>query len=197
MLLATYSIKYFMERMNDLKALLKHDIQMLYSAEQQIIEAMPVMISRVHDSKLEQSLQHHLNITERQLDRLDKIREMMGVDEDSVTDYVGAIPSLLSGGAKCKGMEGLIDEGEKIMAENLSPEVMDAAIVGCTQKIEHFEIASYGTARTYALQLGLTDVAKLLQQTLTEEVEADKALTALAMKDINQMAASDGMMGGL
>lgn len=186
-----------MERMNDLNALLKHDIQMLYSAEQQIMKAMPVMISRVHDPKLEQSLQHHLNITERQVERLDQIRQMLGVSEDSVTDYVGAIPSLLSGGAKCKGMEGLIEEGEKIMAENLSPEVLDAAIIGCTQKIEHFEIASYGTARTYALQLGLTDVAKLLQQTLTEEVEADKALTALAMKDINQMAASDGMMGGL
>jgi ferritin-like metal-binding protein YciE len=92
------------------------------------------------------------------------------------------------GGTKCKGMEGLIEAGQKIMAENLTDEVMDAAIIGGSQKIEHFEIAAYGTARTYAEQLGLIDVAQLLQQTLLEEHDADDRLTALATAEVNLKA---------
>ena len=94
----------------------------------------------------------------------------------------------MGGGAKCKGMEGLIDEGQKIMAENLSDEVMDAVIIGGNQKIEHHEIASYGTARTYAQELGLTEVAQLLQETLEEEYRADEMLTTLATSSINLKA---------
>jgi ferritin-like metal-binding protein YciE len=176
-----------MEKMNDLRALLNHDIQMLYSAEEQIIEAMPAMISRATNPALKQALEEHLRVTERQRERLDQIRQTLGVDEDSVKKYSGVLASIM-GGAKCKGMEGLIDEGQKVMAENLSNEVMDAAIIAGNQKIEHYEIACYGTARTYAEQLGLIDVAQLLQQTLIEEHDADDRLTALAVADVNVKA---------
>ena len=160
---------------------------MLYSAEEQIIEAMPAMIARASNPSLKQALEQHLDITRRQKDRLDQVRQMLGVDKDDVTRYSGVLATVM-GGTKCKGMEGLIDEGQKIMAENISDEVMDAAIIGGCQKIEHFEIAAYGTARTYAEQLGLIDVAQLLQQTLMEEHDADDRLTALAVADVNVRA---------
>jgi ferritin-like metal-binding protein YciE len=176
-----------MEQMNDLKALLRHDVQMLRSAEEQIIEALPAMIATAHNPVLKQGLEHHLRVTEIQLDRIDQVRHMIGADEESVTRYSGVLANLM-GGTKCKGMEGIIEEGQKIMAENLSPEVKDAAIVGGSQKIEHFEIAAYGTARTYAEQLGMHNVAMMLQQTLDEEYEADRMLTAMAVAGINQQA---------
>jgi ferritin-like metal-binding protein YciE len=113
---------------------------------------------------------------------------MLGANEESVEKYTGILSRLMGGGDKCKGIEGLIEEGQKVMAENLSPEVMDAAIIGGNQKIEHYEIACYGTARTYAQQLGLTEVAQLLQETLDEEYKADEILTTLAVTGINQTA---------
>lgn len=183
-----------MEKMNDLKALLRHCVQELYSVEEQIIEAMPAMIAKAENPSLKQALEQHLRVTENQRDRIDQVRQMLGADEESVTNYTGILSNLFGGGSKCKGMEGIIDEGQKIMAENLSDEVMDAAIIGGSQKIEHYEIAAYGTARTYAQQLGLTDVARLLQQTLDEEYRADELLTSLAVGEVNQQA---GVNSGL
>lgn len=177
-----------MDKMNDLKALLRHCVQELYSAEEQIIEAMPAMIAKADNSTLKQALEQHLRITENQRERIDQARQMLGANEESVTNYGGILSNLFGVGSKCKGMEGLIDEGQKIMAENLSSEVMDAAIIGGNQKIEHYEIAAYGTARTYAQQLGLTQVAQLLQQTLDEEYRADEILTNLAVGSVNQQA---------
>ncbi len=176
-----------MEKMQDLRTLLKHDVQMLHSVEKQLVEAMPTMISRATNPALKQALEEHLRITENQLTRINKVRDMLGTDKESVTKYSGVLANIM-GGVKCKGMEGLIEEGEKVMAENLEDEVMDAAIIGCSQKIEHFEIASYGTVRTYAEQLGLQDVAQLLQQTLDEEYRADELLTNLAVTSINLQA---------
>lgn len=177
-----------MDKMTDLQALLRHDVQMLHSAEEQIIEAMPAMIAKAENPALKQALEAHLRVTENQYQRIERVRDMIGADKESVTNYSGILSNLMGAGAKCKGMEGLIDEGQKIMAENLSPEVMDAAIIAGNQKIEHHEIASYGTARTYAQQLGLTDVAQLLQETLDEEYKADEILTTLAVSGINQQA---------
>lgn len=177
-----------MEKMNDLKALLRHCVQELYSVEEQIIEAMPAMIARAENPSLKQALEQHLRVTETQRERIDEVRQMLGASEESVTNYTGILSNLFGAGSKCKGMEGLIDEGQKIMAENLSPEVMDAAIIGGSQKIEHYEIAAYGTARTYAQHLGMTDVARLLQQTLDEEYKADEMLTSLAVGSVNQQA---------
>jgi len=182
-----------MDQMNDLKALLKHDVQMLVSVEDQIIKALPAMIKRATSQQLKKALDEHLNITKRQRLRLDQINQLMSASEEDVTKYSGVLANLM-GGTKCKGMDGIIDEGEKIMAENLSDEVMDAAIIGACQKVEHFEIASYGTARTYAQELGLTQVAQLLQQTLDEEYMADQELTSLAEQRINQRAMSGSSM---
>lgn len=185
-----------MEKMNDLKALLRHCVQELYSVEEQIIEAMPAMIAKAENPSLKQALEQHLRITENQRERIDQVRQMLGADEESVTKYSGILSNLFGAGSKCKGMEGLIDEGQKILSENLSPEVMDAAIIGGNQKIEHYEIAAYGTARTYAQELGLTQVAQLLQQTLDEEYRADEMLTTLAVSGINQSAEDAGISGG-
>jgi ferritin-like metal-binding protein YciE len=176
-----------MDKMNDLKALLRHDIQMLCSVEEQIIEALPAMIEKASTPALKDALQQHLDVTRGQRSRLDQVREMLGVNEEDVTRYSGVLATMM-GGTKCKGMDGLIEEGQKIMSENISDEVMDAAIIGGCQKIEHYEIAAYGTARTYAEQLGMIDVAQLLQQTLLEEHDADDRLTALATAHVNVKA---------
>lgn len=187
---------FVMEKMNDLKALLRHCVQELYSVEEQIIEAMPAMIAKAENPSLKQALEQHLRITENQRERIDQVRQMLGADEESVTKYSGILSNLFGVGSKCKGMEGLIDEGQKILSENLSPEIMDAAIIAGNQKIEHYEIAAYGTARTYAQELGLTQVAQLLQQTLDEEYRADEMLTTLAVSGINQSAEDAGIFGG-
>src|ERR1700712_4852365 len=165
-----------MEKMNDLQALLKHNVIMLQSSEAQIVEALPAMIARATNAELKQALQEHLQVTETHARRLEQVREMLGADDGSVKKYTGVLAGIM-GATKCKATAGLIEEGEKMMAENLENGVMDAAIIGCGQKIEHFEIASYGTVRAYAEQLGLSDVAQLLEQTLDEEYEADEALT--------------------
>jgi ferritin-like metal-binding protein YciE len=176
-----------MEQMNDLKTLLKHDVQMLCSVEDQIIEALPAMIEKANSTELKQVLNDHLNVTQRQRQRLDQVCQMLGSDKEDVTKYSGVLANLM-GGTECKGMAGIIEEGQKMMQENLSDRVMDAAIIGGSQKIEHFEIAAYGTARTFAKQLGLTQVAELLQQTLDEEYMADQELTGLAEQKINLQA---------
>ena len=176
-----------MEKMNGLRDLLRHDIRDLYSAEEQIIEAMPAMIDKASNPQLKQALEEHLRVTEAQRDRLQQVRQVLGEDEDDSNDS-GFFSGIFGSGSKCKGMEGLIDEGQKVMGEDMEPEVLDAAIIASAQKIEHYEICGYGTARTYAQQLGLNDVAQLLQQTLDEEHEADERLTAMAVGGLNQQA---------
>lgn len=177
-----------MEQMNDLRELLKHDVQMLRDVEKQIIAAMPAMIAKAQSPELKNALQQHLTVTERQLERIDRVREMIGANEDSVTDHAGLLSRLMGKSTTCQGIKGIIEDGSKVMAEDISPNVMDAAIIGGSQKIEHFEIACYGTARTFAQQLGLTEVASLLQQTLDEEYMADQMLTSLAESRVNQNA---------
>ncbi len=176
-----------MEQMNDLRTLLKHDVMMLQSAEEQIIEALPAMMERASNPDLKEALREHLRITQQQRQRLNQVQGLLGADEDDVMRHSGLLANLM-GGMKCKGMAGIISEGEKMMAEDMSDEVMDAAIIGGSQKIEHFEIACYGTAKTYARQLGLEEVERLLAQTLQEEKEADERLTMLAESGVNQQA---------
>lgn len=176
----------------NLKDLLNHEILDLHSAEKQIIEALPAMIEKATNSELKSALREHLEVTQVHKDRLEKVQEMIGTDSDSSSDTIGkdnkGFFSRLFGGiteSKCKGTEGLIKEGEKIMSEDMTPEVMDAAIIASAQKIEHYEIAGYGTALAYARQLNLTSAATLLEQTLNEEYEADDLLTELAVGDLN------------
>ena len=176
-----------MEKIVNLKDLLVHEILDLYSAEEQIIEGLPKMIDKANDAELKNALTAHLGVTERQKLRLDKIRKVMIGDEDEEKNNKGFFTNLFGGtnSVTCKGVEGLIKEAEKMMAENMSVETMDAAIIGAAQKIEHYEIAGYGTAFAYASELNLQFIAMELKQTLNEEYEADDLLTELAIIRIN------------
>lgn len=180
--------------MIDLRDLLKHELMDLYSAEEQIIEAMPSMIEKANNGTLKTALKEHLKVTEKQKARLEEIQKMMGdtqseenAETDSGTEKPGFFSRLFGGGGaqKCKGMEGLISEGEKMMGEDMSPEVLDALIIASAQKIEHYEICGYGTARAFARELNLGEVASKLQETLNEEYFADDLLTELAVGKLN------------
>ena len=179
-----------MAQINDLKDLLKHEILDLYSAEEQIIEALPKMIEKVANADLKKALSDHLKVTELQKKRLDEIKDLMGEEQEGSDEKKGFFSKLFggSGGEKCKGTEGLITEGNKMMGEDMTEEVMDAAIIGAAQKIEHYEISGYGTAAAYARELGLSNVASLLKQTLDEEYAADDSLTKLAVGKLNNEA---------
>jgi len=182
---------YDMENMNQLRDLLRHEINDLYSAEEQIIEALPDMIEKAKDASLKKTLREHLKVTEQQKVRLDEVRAKLdeAKGEDSEKENKGFLAGLFGKGNKeCKGMKGLITEGNKVMDEDMTSDVRDAAIIACAQKIEHYEICGYGTARAYAQELNLDEVEQLLRQTLDEEYEADDLLTNLAVGRLNKEA---------
>jgi len=183
---------FFMETMINLNDLLKHEIMDLYSAEEQIIEALPGMIDKAKNPELKKALREHLRITEEQKNRLDKIKQSFGEGEaegEEGGEKKGFFSRLFGGGGeKCKGMEGLITEGEKIMKADITDEALDAAIIASAQKIEHYEICGYGTARAFARELQLTEVERLLTQTLNEEYTSDDMLTELAVGKLNLKA---------
>lgn len=154
---------------NPLQELLVDELKDLYSAERQIVAALPKMAKKATNDELRSAVEKHLEETRGHVTRLERIAEEM--------DF-----SLR--GKKCKGMEGLVDEGQEIISE-FDDEARDAGMVGAAQKVEHYEIAAYGTARTHANMLGLSRVAKLLQQTLDEEARTDKKLTQLAENMVN------------
>jgi ferritin-like metal-binding protein YciE len=158
------------EEINPLEELLVDELKDLYSAENQIIKALPKMSKAVSSPELKRAFERHLEETRKQVERLEQIAEALDI---RLT------------GKKCKGMEGLIEEGKEIMAEDLDENAIDAGLIGAAQKVEHYEIAAYGTARTHAEMLGYTKAAKLLQQTLDEEGATDKKLTQLAESIIN------------
>jgi ferritin-like metal-binding protein YciE len=157
------------EEMNPLEELLVDELKDLYSAENQIVKALPKMAKAVTAPELKRAFERHLEETRRQVERLEQIGEAL---EIKLT------------GKKCMGMEGLINEGKEAM-EEFEDNALDAALIGAAQKVEHYEIAGYGTARTHAEMLGYTKVARLLQQTLNEEGATDKKLTQLAESIIN------------
>lgn len=177
-----------MDNMNHLRDLLVHDVHDLYSAEEQIIKALPAMIANASNAQLKQSLEQHLRVTEQQRDRLKQVRQLLGADNDDSNSGSGIFAGLFHSGIKCKAMEGIISEGEEVMAIDMDPAVKDAAIICAAQKVEHYEICGYGTAKAYAEELGLIDVAQLLQQTLMEEYDADDKLTSLAIGSVNRKA---------
>jgi len=164
--------------MNSLQDLFVHDLKDLYNAETQLLKALPKMAKAATSPDLKQAFQTHTQETEGHVARLEQIFEEL--DESPK-------------GKKCKAMEGLIEEGKELMEEDAEPEVLDAGLIGAAQKVEHYEIAGYGTVRTYAQMLGNEDAARLLQQTLDEEGMTDKKLTALAMECINVEAEGGDM----
>jgi ferritin-like metal-binding protein YciE len=148
-----------------LQKLYVEELRDLHSAERQIIQALPKMIKAATNPELKAGLQEHLDVTKEQLARLDQIFEKLGKKGT---------------GKKCKGMEGVLADGKELLEEDMAPEVLDAGIISAAQHVEHYEMAGYGTVRTYAQLLGEKEAAKLLQMTLDEEGDADKKLTKLA-----------------
>ena len=161
------------EETNPLEELLIEELRDLYNAENQIIKALPKMAKAASSPDLRRAFERHLEETRRQVERLDQIGEQLDAKMS---------------GKKCHGMEGLIEEGKEIMSEDLEEPALDAGLIGAAQKVEHYEIAAYGTARAHAEMLGYTKVARLLQQTLNEEGATDKKLTQLAETIINAEA---------
>jgi ferritin-like metal-binding protein YciE len=184
----SYTKSQFMEKMNDLSDLLKHEIQDLYSAEEQIVSALPNMIEKAKNPDLKKALKDHLQTTRQHLSRLEQVKTQIGSEKENDSENKGLFSRLFKSRQVCRGMQGLIEEGNKIMGEDMHPDVLDAAIIASAQKIEHYEICGYGTARTFARELGLEKAAQLLEQTLNEEYEADDLLTQLAVMHINREA---------
>lgn len=149
------------------------ELRDLYSAERQIMTALPKMAKSAGHEKLRTAFEEHLEVTKEQVRRL-----------ETIFDNLGQKPT----GKECKGMKGLIEEGSEILEEEGDPDVKDAAMIAAAQRIEHYEIAAYGTVRTYANQLGLRDHVELLQRTLDEEGSTDKRLTQLAESRVNRDA---------
>ncbi|MBV9986908.1 MAG: ferritin-like domain-containing protein [Chitinophagaceae bacterium] len=187
-----------MEKINDLRKLLKHELNDLYSAETQLIEALPDMVKAARNKELKAALSDHLKVTRTQKTRLDKVRSLLN-DGEQTKESKGFFANLFSsdeGEEHCKAMEGLIKEANSLIDEDMTPEVMDAAIIAAAQKVEHYEISSYGTAKAYAMQLGLTEVARLLNTTLDEEYSADDSLTKLAVGKVNLEAEPENSAAG-
>jgi ferritin-like metal-binding protein YciE len=156
-----------------LKDLLIEELQDAYSSETQILEALPAMADAASSPQLKQAFQTHLQETDGQVKRLEQIFQILQADP---------------AGNTCEATQGLIEEAEEIIDQGLSPEVLDVALIMAAQKVEHYEIASYGSLRTLAETCGMTDVAKLLDETLSEEKATDEKLTQLAEGEVNQRA---------
>jgi ferritin-like metal-binding protein YciE len=156
--------------LDTLKDLYVEEIKDLYSAEKQLIKALPKMAKAANDRQLQEAFRTHLRQTAEHAKRLEKICQELGVSPR---------------GKKCVGMEGLIEEGSELIKEGPDPDVLDAGLINKAQHVEHYEMAGYGTVRTYARQLGFDAQADLLQQTLDEEGATDHLLTELAESGIN------------
>jgi ferritin-like metal-binding protein YciE len=159
--------------MTSLDDLFVSQLRDLYSAEKQLTSALPKIARDVENEDLREAIEEHLRQTRGHVDRLDRAFDMLGES---------------SRGPKCKGMEGLLEEGEEHISE-ADGATRDAVIIASAQRVEHYEIAGYGTAATYATMLGRNDVAKLLGQTLEEEKATDRKLTTLAERHINAESA--------
>lgn len=164
--------------MESLAELLEEELKDLYSAENQLLKAMPRIAKRISSPTLLKAFEMHRRETENQVTRLERIAKELGIKPKGKT---------------CAAMKGLIEEAKEILSENKgkSP-IIDAALIGAAQRIEHYEIAGYGTARTLAQALGEENVAKLLQQTLDEEKNTDVKLTEVAEGEVLSAAQSAG-----
>jgi len=163
--------------LDSLEKLFIEELKDVYNAEKQILRALPRMAKTAESPDLRQAFTKHLRETEGQVKRLERIFQELG-----------HAPR----GKKCKGMEGLLEEGKEILEEDGEPAVIDAALISAAQRVEHYEIAAYGCLRTYAQLLGYSTAEQLLQQTLAEEEAADQKLSQLGESGINQAAAVAG-----
>lgn len=161
--------------LNSFDELFVEQLQDLYDAEQRITKALPKMAAAAHNPALRSAFQEHLRQTENQVTRLDKVFQSIGKSPQTKT---------------CEAMKGIIEEGSEIVSSNGDPDVKDAALIAAAQRVEHYEISAYGTARTFAERLGKSEAARLLDETLAEEKDTDKKLNMLAEKAINPKAAA-------
>ncbi|HSJ23469.1 MAG TPA: ferritin-like domain-containing protein [Longimicrobiales bacterium] len=157
-------------KLDDLRKLYVHELKDLYSAEQQLLEALPKMERAASDGDLKQAFASHLKETQRHVQRLEDIFSRLEFEP---------------GGQRCAGMEGLIEEAADMMKEDAPDSVKDAGLIAAAQRVEHYEIAGYGVVRTYAEKLGDYRAADILQDTLNEEGLADQKLSRIAMRRIN------------
>jgi ferritin-like metal-binding protein YciE len=163
-----------MASISDLRDLLVSELQDTYSAETQLVKALPKMAKAASNAELRAGFEQHLTETQNQVRRLEQVARELDIS--------------LSGNA-CEAMEGLVEEGEEIIDLNADDQVRDAGLIAAAQKVEHYEIATYGTLCAWAKQLGLTSVANVLHQTLDEEKRTDEKLTRLAERQVNIQAA--------
>jgi ferritin-like metal-binding protein YciE len=161
--------------MSNLQDLWVENLRDLYSAENQILKALPKAAKKVQNDELRTALEDHVQETQGHVQRIEQIMDKLGEKP---------------GGKKCHGMEGLLEEAKELMGEDAEPEVLDAGLIVDCQKVEHYEIAGYGSAVTFAKLLGNDEAARLLGQTLDEEKAADEKLTAIAESAINVQAAA-------
>jgi len=166
-----------MSTMESLDDLMQDELKDLYDAEKQLTKALPKLAKKASNEELRGALQQHLQETEGHVERLEQIFEQLGMPVR---------------GKKCEGMKHLIDEGNTMIGDAEEEGMRDAVMIAAAQKAEHYEIASYGTLRTWANVLGKHDIAALLEETLEEEKEADRKLTAIAESFVNQEAAEEG-----
>lgn len=162
--------------MEALQKLLQDELEDIYDAEHQLVKALPRMIEKSSSPELQRALKQHLTVTQNQITRLEQVFETLGEKAKR---------------KPCKGMAGIVSEGSEMLEEDLEASTKDAAIISAAQKVEHYEIASYGTVRTLAQTLGNNEIAELLEETLEEEKEADQLLTQIAESSINDEAASE------
>jgi len=160
-------------KLNTLEALFHHELKDIYSAETQLVKALPKMAKAASNPDLKAGFEEHLEETKVHVERLKQIGEQLG---KAFT------------GHKCKGMEGLIEEGADLISEEADDTVRDAGLIGAAQRVEHYEIAAYGTAKALANQLGFDEAADLLEETLEEEKATDAKLSELAESVVNQEA---------
>lgn|SRR5690554_5290509 len=161
-------------KLKDLKDLLEHELKDLYSAENQLSKALPKLAKAAKNKKLRDAFEQHLEVTKKQIERLEKISK----DE-----------KINLKGEECEAMKGLVKEGEEMIKEKAEDAVNDAGLIASAQRVEHYEIAGYGTVVRYLQMLNMKDAAKLMKETLKEEKETDKKLSQLA-EEINAEAMS-------
>lgn len=160
-------------KLSTLRDLYVEELKDLYSAETQILRALPNMARAAESSELRGAFEEHEHQTRAQVRRLEQIFDQLNTD---------------SRGKVCKGMQGLLAEGAEFLEEEPDAQLMDAGLISLAQRVEHYEMAGYGSVRAYARELGLSEQADLLQETLDEEAETDRRLTALAEEGINARA---------
>lgn len=165
----------FIMALDTLHDLFVHELRDLYDAEQQIITGLPLMAQAAHSDSLRKLFEHHIEETRDQIERLDQLFDALGLPFT---------------GRSCKAMQGLLAEARETIQEEADPEVLDAALIVAAQKIEHYEIAGYGSVRTFAQELGYKDAERLLEKTLKEESAADEKLTRAAEGRVNSKAAT-------